>query len=155
MRSITLPVTALALCLALGPSSAGPGQQPKPRREPPKPLLPTGHELMQAKLKASQKLLEGLALSDFKAIASSGDELAKISQDAEFLNALKTDDYRIQMLVFRRSVETMARRAREKNLDGATLAYMDMTLTCVKCHQTTRDRVDANLGRPDSPRGGE
>ena len=71
--------------------------------------------------------------------------LAKISKAAEFLNALKTDDYRLQMAVFRRSAETVSKRAKEGNLDGATLAYVDMTLTCVKCHQTTRDRPDARL----------
>ena len=54
------------------------------------------------------------------------------------------------MLVFRRSAETMARRARERNLDGATLAYLDLTMTCVKCHQTTRDRTDVRLDLPRS-----
>jgi cytochrome c556 len=102
---------------------------------------------MQAKLKAAQKLLEGLAVSDFQAIAASGEELTKISKAAEFLNALKTDDYRLQMAVFQRSAEAVSKRAKEQNLDGATLAYVDMTMTCVKCHQTTRDRPDARRPR--------
>ena len=150
MRRLPLLCAVLAVSLAVGPSPARPDNPPKPAaggKPPPKvkPLLPTGHELMQAKLKAAQRLLEGLAVSDFEAIAARGDELAKISRDAEFLNALKTDDYGVQMAVFRRSAETVSKRAKEGNLDGATLAYVDLTLTCVKCHQTTRDRPDARL----------
>ena len=48
--------------------------------------------------------------------------LAKMSKAAEFLNALKTDDYGVQMAVFRWSAQTVSKRAKEGNLDGATLA---------------------------------
>jgi hypothetical protein len=34
----------------------------------------------------------------------------------------------------------MAAKARDRNLDGATLAYLDLSMSCVKCHQAIRDR---------------
>ena len=35
---------------------------------------------------------------------------------------------------------------------NATLAYMDMTMTCLKCHQYTRDnKTDARLPVPQLP----
>ena len=46
---------------------------------------------------------------------------------------------------FRRALETLTQKAKAKNLDGATLAYVDMTVTCVRCHQYCRDVRDTRL----------
>ena len=62
-----------------------------------------------------------------------------LSQAAEFLNAYKSREYEIQINIFRRAAETVSKKAKDKNLDGVTLAYVDMTMTCLKCHQHTRD----------------
>ena len=148
----------LIVSLAVG---AAPGRPPGPDNPPAKgdkkddqsrPRLATADELMRAKLRHSQAVLEGLALADFKKAGAAADELAKVSQGAAFLNAHKSREYEIQAQLFRRSAETVSRKARDKNLDGVTLAYLDMTLTCVKCHQHTRDgKGDAR--RPASPSG--
>ncbi len=42
------------------------------------------------------------------------------------------------------------RKAKDKNLDGVTLAYMDLTMSCVRCHQYVRDTRDASLSVPRS-----
>ncbi len=34
----------------------------------------------------------------------------------------------------------MAQQAKEKNIDGAALAYVEMTLVCVKCHEHVREQ---------------
>jgi hypothetical protein len=34
----------------------------------------------------------------------------------------------------------MGNQAERKNLDGVALTYVDMTLTCVKCHQHCREQ---------------
>ena len=39
----------------------------------------------------------------------------------------------------------MIQKAKAKNIDGVTLAYVDMTFTCVKCHQNTREERDTRL----------
>jgi cytochrome c556 len=61
-----------------------------------------------------------------------------ISQKAEFA-AQKTREYELQTNDFRRALQTMIAKAKDKNLDGATLGYVDMTLACVRCHQHYRE----------------
>jgi cytochrome c556 len=94
--------------------------------------------LMAEKLKNSQKLLEGLALNDFDKIQQSAEELMRISKAAEW-GAIKTPMYEVHTNNFRRAAEQIIKKAKDKNIDGATLAYLDMTLTCVRCHQHTRE----------------
>jgi len=105
--------------------------QEKKKREP--------DPLMVAKLKESQTLLEGLTLNDFAKIQKSAEELLRISKEAQFRKALNTAKYEYHANAFQRAAETAIEKAKAKNLDGATLAYLDMTLTCVRCHQHTRE----------------
>jgi cytochrome c556 len=94
--------------------------------------------LMKKKLESSQKVLEGLALNDFDTISKHAGELSRISKATEF-RVLKTPEFELYSNQFRRSVETMDGMAKTKNLDGAALAYVELTLTCVKCHQHVRE----------------
>ena len=121
----------VAVPFMLGVNAA---DEPKPT-----PKLPTKAEVMAAKMKQSQLVLEGIALHDWKKIGDSADELVRISQAAEFLNAHKGEEYRLQMILFRRTVENVSKKAKDKNMDGVLVNYMEMTLSCVKCHQHTRD----------------
>jgi len=100
--------------------------------------------LMIEKLQASQKLLEAIAKSDFKQIAQQADRLSEIANQVEWM-AYKTPKYELHSNEFRRAAETIARKAKDKNLDGVTLAYFDLTMSCVRCHQYTRDVRDASL----------
>src|SRR5438045_1791762 len=82
-------------------------------------------DLMRKKLENAQKVLEGIALSDFKKVIDHGDELMFLSKEAEW-KVYKTTQYELYSNEFRRAVDTMVQKAREKNLDGVTLAYLDM-----------------------------
>jgi hypothetical protein len=95
-------------------------------------------ELMKKKLTFSQKVLEGIALNDPDLITKSAQELILISQKAEWL-VLETPQYKLHSNDFRRAAETMIMQAKAKNVDGAALAYVEMTLTCVKCHKHVRE----------------
>jgi len=103
-----------------------------------------GDKLMIEKLKRAQTLLEGLASNDFDKIGDSAQELIRISKAAEFA-AHKTPMYEVHTNNFRRAAETIVQKAKDKNLDGATLAYVDMTVTCVRCHQHCREIRDTSL----------
>lgn len=92
---------------------------------------------MQLKLKNSQAVLEGLALNDFKRIETGGEYLLMLSRKAEFQH-LPTAEYKRQSDAFAREAETLIKMAKDKNLDGATLAYVQMTITCVECHKHVR-----------------
>jgi cytochrome c556 len=104
------------------------------------PSLPNEAQVMQVKLKRSQALLEALAKEDFKGLEEAANSLSRISKATEFLRAYKTEEYEFQARVFQRSADTLAAKARDKNLDGATLAYVDMTMSCVACHNHFRGK---------------
>jgi hypothetical protein len=100
--------------------------------------------LMKKKLERAQKVLAGLALSDFKLIEKNADELIEISRQAEW-RAFKTPQYEVYSNDFRRVANEMMENAKKKNLDGAALNYVDLTLTCVKCHKYVREVRMARL----------
>jgi hypothetical protein len=100
--------------------------------------------LMTQKLKNSQKLLEGIALADFKKVISSADELIQLSKTAEW-RVHTTPRYELYSNEFRRAAETLIQKAQNKNIDGTTLAFFEMTMSCVRCHQYVREIRDARL----------
>lgn len=100
--------------------------------------------LMAEKLKNSQAILEGLATANFNKISAGAEELIQISRAAEWM-VLKTPRYELHSDEFRRAAETLARKSRSKNLDGAALAYFDLTMSCLRCHQYVREVRDARL----------
>ena len=110
-------------------------------------------ELMKKKLKCSQSILEGIALNDFDKIADNADRLITISQQAEWV-VVKTPQYEVFSNRFRRNAESLVKNAKAKNLDGAALDYVDLTMTCVKCHKYVREtRMTRQEG--ERPRGVE
>ncbi len=93
---------------------------------------------MRAKLAHSQNVLEGLTTEDYELIEEGAQELALASLDSNW-QVLHTEDYARQSAEFRRACGTLRDAAKEKNLDGAALAWMDVTLKCVQCHKYVRD----------------
>lgn len=93
---------------------------------------------MRAKLMHSQNVLEGLTTEDYDLIAKGAQELALASLDSNW-HVLQTEDYARQSAEFRRACGTLGDAAKAKNLDGAALAWMDVTLKCVQCHKYVRD----------------
>jgi hypothetical protein len=110
-------------------------------------------ELMRKKLQYAQKLLEGIALNDFDMILKQADGLMQISKEVGW-KILKTPRYEVQSNEFRRALETLQENATQKNLDGAALGYVELTLTCVKCHKYVREArmtwLDRRPGLPPS-----
>ena len=101
---------------------------------------------MRAKLKYSQLIVEGLTTEDYDSLVRHGQEMALLSQAANW-NVLQTDDYLHHSIGFRRAANALTQAAKEKNLEGATLAYVDMTMKCVRCHQYVRGVRTAALPR--------
>lgn len=132
MRTIVLFLLLLIFSFAL----AFPTSEARQQREL--------SRLMADKLRNSQAVLEGLATANFKKISAGADELLQISRTAEWM-VLKTPRYELHSNEFRRAAETLAQKARSKNLDGAALAYFDLTMSCLRCHQYVREVRDASL----------
>ena len=94
-------------------------------------------EFMQAKLTHSEKTLEGLAKGDFELIAKHSQAISLLCED-ELWAVLQTPEYLERSNEFRRNVNEITNAARKKNLEGATLAYVNATLNCVSCHKYVR-----------------
>ena len=92
---------------------------------------------MKAKLEHSQKTLEGLAKADYDLVAKHSQAISLLCED-ELWAVLKTPEYQDRSNEFRRSVNAITDAARKKNLEAATLAYVDATMKCVTCHKYVR-----------------
>jgi cytochrome c556 len=131
---------ALVGALALA-APHGAAQNPAaPKEQKDQPNLPNEAQVMQVKLKRAQTILEALAKEDFKSLEDAAGALVRISRATEFLRAYKTADYEFQARMFQKSADTLAAKSKEKNLDGATLAYVEMTMSCVNCHNSFRGK---------------
>lgn len=102
---------------------------------------------MRTKLVHSQRVLEGLTLEDFDAISRHAQQMALLSQDASW-NVLETQEYYERSADFRRSVQELKSAAQKKNLDGAALAYMGVTLKCIECHRYLRQVQHVEAAAP-------
>jgi hypothetical protein len=111
-------------------------------------------QFMKAKLLHSQKVLEGLATEDFTMIAKHSQDLSLLSQAAAW-QVLQTPEYKLHSTEFRRSADALTKAADAKNLDGAALAYVDVTLKCISCHKYVRGVRMAGNERSDGFRLGE
>jgi hypothetical protein len=97
---------------------------------------------MRQKLHHSQKVLEGLATANFPMISRSAEELIQLTKSEEW-HVLRTARYQLFSNEFRRTAEDLVAKAESKNLDGAALAYVEMTLSCVRCHRYVREVREA------------
>jgi cytochrome c556 len=107
-------------------------------------------EFMRDKLELSQKLLEGLTVENYEVIASSAQRLSAMSQEATW-QVFENPDYVQYSVDFRKHVNALRRAALKKDLDGATLAYVRVTMSCVDCHKYVRGRLVAQAGLPGMP----
>lgn len=92
---------------------------------------------MRAKLEHSQNVLEGLTTEDFEVISKNAAQMEVLSQEAAW-QVLQTPEYRQQSLEFRRATKSLKEAADKEDINGAALAYVDVTMKCVKCHQYVR-----------------
>lgn len=122
-------------------------EKPKPKKNLMDENEQTISKFMRAKLTHSQKLIEALALEDYEAMAKSSQEMSLLTL-AEQWQVLQTVDYLHESTAFRRSADAMTNAAKKKNLDGAALAYVEMTMQCVKCHKMVRHAKMAALDSP-------
>jgi hypothetical protein len=126
--------TLLALAVTVGPGFVGAssGQQKKSGAEDKASLW------MKNKLVFSQNILAGLTESDFDKIRKNAEAMNFLGYLEKWLRA-DMPAYKYQVSHFEFANHELIRQAKEKNLDGATLAYNQLTVSCVQCHKIVRD----------------
>jgi hypothetical protein len=93
---------------------------------------------MQAKTSFSKEILQGLTEANFDKISLN----AKALNITSFLEGwAKADqpEYRQQITLFNSANKELIRQAEAKNLYGATLAFNQLTVSCVQCHRIVRE----------------
>jgi cytochrome c556 len=100
-------------------------------------------ELMRQKLEHSQGLLEAVVLADHVTAERLANELIRLS-DVSIWSPLQTPEYLHYAADFREAAKVLIAEAGARNIDGVSLAYMEMTLTCVQCHKHVRGARRAN-----------
>jgi hypothetical protein len=108
-------------------------------------------QLMQRKRLLSHQVFDAIVVKDFKQIAENAKAFVGLSQAAEW-RVLQTPRYLRYSSEFQDAAEKLAQNARDKNSDGTTLAFTQMTFSCVRCHdyirQTRSTRLDLESARP-------
>jgi cytochrome c556 len=106
--------------------------QPEPKR--------TRAEFMRQKLDFAKDVLEGLSLERFDTIEKGGKALKRLSESAEWevTTIPAVNDFVMFTTDFQRHADELVKQAKAKNIDGATLAYVKLTMGCVQCHKFIR-----------------
>jgi hypothetical protein len=104
---------------------------------------------MMDKLMNAHRLLDGIAMADFGKISRCAENLIELTNRDEWL-VRKTPRYEVHSMEFRRAAEAVVRKAKARSIDGVALAYVDLTLSCVRCHEYVREVRDVRLPLPPS-----
>jgi len=124
-----LPIVAIALAASGVWLSCRADEPPSPRG--------SVRPFMRVKLEASNQILEGLTTENFQMIREGAQTLHKMSS-AEKWRVSNDVLYRQYSTEFNREAERLLEKANERNLDGATLAWVECTMSCVRCHKHAR-----------------
>jgi cytochrome c556 len=94
-------------------------------------------EAMRKKVAYSQQVLLGLTLEDYGLIAKNAEKLVELSNKTNWYSR-QVPEYELFLNEFRRNAQDLMTAGQQKNLDAASLAYVQMTLSCISCHAFIR-----------------
>lgn len=139
-RKLTLLGTAAAVVVSLVALSSQADEKARGGGERPTDI----HTFMRLKLAHSQQVLEGIVLEDFEMITKHASAMSVLLEDEKWM-VFQTPEYRTHSNIFNEVCRDLKKAAERRNIDAATLAYMEMTMSCVKCHKYTRGIRMASL----------
>jgi hypothetical protein len=129
-------VLSLTVLMILVMSPSGKSQAPKP---PKSEELTSNQALMRDKLVQMNLVLEGITLDKFDQVQESAKILGMISKAVSWHINEPTPQYLRMRKNFQEQTVDLARHAKEKNVEAATLDLVRMNITCTHCHQHMRD----------------
>jgi hypothetical protein len=129
-------LTAAVLLLAGLSQAASTAAQEKPEKQETKDQ--PASFWMKKKLDYAQNILSGIALGDFDKIAQNGEAMRGLSKIEGFFRR-QMPGYGGQLQIFEQAVDEIIRQANKDNVDGAALAFTQLTISCVNCHKHIRE----------------
>lgn len=149
--TICVAISALAVSILTCPPSGSADEPPKPAAQATTQSdaeLQTTSFWMAKKLNHSQGILRALAESDFEDIAEHAHQLQRLNKVEGFVRR-RNPEYTAHVQYFARISKELAQQAEQENIEGATLAFNQLTVSCVRCHQTLRQHDQAqDLHKP-------
>lgn len=98
---------------------------------------------MRQKLQASSLILEGLCTENLKMVSDGSETLMKMSRE-EHWRVSNDMMYRRYSQQFVSAVEELQHEAEDLDMNGASTAWVDVTMKCLKCHEWVRNTVIAD-----------
>ena len=96
---------------------------------------------MKRKLNYAQNILAGLTSADFDQVKQSAKQMQGLSKIEGFVRG-RTPGYKSQLQVFQEATDEIIRQADRESVEGATLAFTQLTITCVNCHKQLRELAE-------------
>lgn len=121
------------VAIAMWPSAAALAED----KEPPADAANQPSIWMKKKLDYSQNILSGLASGDFDKIVENAEAMQGLSKVEWFIRG-RTPGYRTQLEIFLDANGEIIKQAKQDNLEGSTLAFTQLTISCVNCHKQLR-----------------
>lgn len=91
-------------------------------------------KFMREKLTSSQLVLEGLMTEDFDLMEKGAKKMIQMSNATEW-QVIEGPIFARQSEEFRSAAKQVIKFSKEKNIDGASLSYLHLTMTCISCHK--------------------
>lgn len=93
---------------------------------------------MKKKLEFSQNVLAALTKADFDDISENAQKMRDLNRFESFVRR-RTPAYRTQLRFFQHANAELVRASEARNIEAATLAFNQLTNSCVNCHKQLRD----------------
>ncbi|WP_372724354.1 hypothetical protein [Novipirellula sp.] len=104
---------------------------------------------MEKKLEYSTAILRGLAMQDFDTIQANAQKMRILNTMEGFVRS-RNKEYRKHVNTFEFVTDELIKQSKRKNIDGVTLAYNHLTVSCVRCHQSLREDGDSEANATQS-----
>lgn len=111
---------------------------------------------MAQKIEYSKRILEALTKEDFAKVEAEAKQLRTLGKIEGFVRR-KDPTYTRHQQSFDSSLVEIAAQAQEQNVEGAVLAFNQLTTSCIACHKTLRAPTVASkdavpVGAPSATR---
>lgn len=95
---------------------------------------------MAKKLEFLKVILESLTKGDFETMAKNAERMQRLGKLEGFVRRNK--DYQTQLHSFELANQELVRHSLRRSVEGATLAFNQLTTSCVACHTLLREGID-------------
>ena len=113
------------------------------KQDDPDPAL---KKFMRQKLHASNQILEGLCTEDLEMVSDGSDTLMKMSGEEKW-RVSNDIMYRRYSTEFMHAVEELQKEAKDNDMNGTSMAWVNVTMKCLKCHEWVRNIILADVDK--------